>query len=193
MTAQQPTSALRLMNRGVAPARLRFRCGSFQMWDTWAGAGSVITVPRIDDKDIMATALVRDPHTGVAYAVPTKLAGDAKQLVVAMTLDQGAQRFTVERQACAQSGQVCLVNLTTFDVHFSLRILNSPFTLDVVVAPQATQSLALAVADVSATIDGITLPAVPITLWAGDIVIGTPCPDKQDLVPTMLPAPASPP
>lgn len=172
MSLPKPPSALRIVNRTGTPARLRFRYAGYLVWDTWAGEGSMLTVPALSDRELELTVSLRQARTGVVNTVSTRLRGHTARLVASIKLDHGAERFALEPEPCEQGGHLCLLNLTSSELHCTLHFLDSPFTLRLVVPPQGEKLLALDGADVTATVDGITLPAVPIRTWAGDIVIG---------------------
>ena len=177
-----PPTSLRILNGTALPARLRFRCGPFLAWDTWAEAGSVLTVPAMDGKAIVLTAALDDRATGVGYAMAVRLGGDCTRLVASTVLDRGAQRLRLGQEAGGQRGQLDLLNLTPSALQFSLQFVETPFKVTLSVAPQAEAALALACLEVSATVEGITVSSAPIKRWEGDLLIDTVCRDGQDLV-----------
>jgi len=179
MSHRQPKCALRILNQTTAPARLRFRCGGLLVWDTWAAAGGILTVPKMGERDIQAMAILHDPRTGVAYSLPSTLARNGVRLVAAISVDQGAERFGIEQEACEHLHHLCLLNLTAMDVHCSLHFPESPFHMKVVVAPQAEQLIKLSDMTVTATVEGITLATLPIRHWDGDILISSSRLDEQ--------------
>jgi hypothetical protein len=168
-----PQSRLRIRNQTGSQALVRIRCAGFLIWKTWIAAGSSIAVPGAGGQTIIASCTLQDAHTGVTYTAPSHLPGKCTRLVASRTFEDGAGRFQVDQEPFDQAGHIGLLNLTSTDLHFSLHFPDSPFTLNTVVEAQAEHVISLIDRDVCVTVDGITLAAIPIKTWSGELVIGS--------------------
>lgn len=168
---------LLLRNLTPSAARLRFRFHGHEVWDTWLAAHGGLQVPDPCHAEVQIVAHYVDPVSRVGYTLPIRLfqktgrGGLTGRLVAKMAISGGACRFTLEIEESRHPGELLLLNLTNADVDFTVHYLHTPFRLFLGLPSQAESSLHLGRIEISATVDGYTTDAIPITVWNSNLAV----------------------
>lgn len=162
---------LLLNNATSAPARARLQCGEHLMADLWISAYGSIQLPDPRLAGLMATVVYADSATAVDYTAAVRHGGLNGRLAVSLVVVDHLACLQLTQHGGGADGVLELCNQTGGDVEFCLVLDRTPFVLRCFVRGGGTGCIRWDDLTLSATVNGLTPPALAVRNWEDAFVI----------------------